>query len=202
MSTETEIKLKIKDREDFRRRLDVLAPVLLSGRHLEDNHLLDYPDGRVRAQYCMVRVRAAGEDSSMTFKGPARPAGVFKVREELETPVGDPAAALAIFAKLGMQVWFRYQKYREEYEVGGGAAGNEVVRLALDETPVGDYVEIEGPEPAIRRVAAALGFDEAEFLRDSYYSLYLKFCRNFDMEPGHMIFSAGPAGQDRPIEKG
>ncbi len=197
---ETEIKLKIKDPESFRRRVDELKPMLLSARHLEDNYLLDYPDGRLRGQSCVVRVRSAGANSSLTFKGPAQPTGVFKVREEIETPVADPAAALEIFARLGLQVWFRYQKYREELEVR--APGAAALRLALDETPVGDYAELEGPEPVIRRVAALLGFDESEFLRDSYYALYLKFCQSCDTQPGHMVFSAGHENPDRRVEKG
>jgi adenylate cyclase, class 2 len=200
VAIETEIKLKIRDPEEFRRSLRSLQPVLLAARHLEDNHLLDHPDGRIRAQYCMLRVRAAGANSSLTFKGPARPTGVFKVREEIETPIGDPAVVLAVFEKLGMQVWFRYQKYREEYEVRT-AAIDAPVRLAIDETPVGDYIEIEGPEDSIRAVAAEVGFDESEFLRDSYYALYLKFCRNLDIQPGHMIFSARQKDQGQASER-
>lgn len=203
MATETEIKLKIRDLEEFRQRLRGLRPAPLSARHLEDNFLLDHPDGRIRAQYCMVRVRSAGGNSSITFKGPARPNGLFKVREEIETPVGDAAAALMVFEKLGMQVWFRYQKFREEHEVTAGSPSGDLhVHLAVDETPIGDYIEIEGQEDAILAVAATLGFDESEFLRDSYYALYLKFCRNFDIQPGHMIFSARHNDQGEVIRRG
>ena len=198
MAIETEIKLKIKDPEEFRARLGGLRPARISERHLEDNYLLDHPDGRIRAQYSMLRVRSAGAVSSLTFKGPTRPAGVFKVREEIETPIADPAAALAVFGKLGMQVWFRYQKFREEYRVGDAESA---VHVAVDETPIGDYVEIEGPESAIRATAAALAFDESEFLRESYYALYLKFCRDFDIRPGHMIFSARQGGPDEAFER-
>lgn len=203
MTTETEIKLKIRDLEEFRRCLSGLHPVLLAARHLEDNFLLDYPDGRIRAQYCMVRVRSAGPNSSLTFKGPAKPTGAFKVREEIETPVGNPDAALAVFEKLGMQVWFRYQKFREEHEiVAGSPSGEFSARLAVDETPIGDYIEIEGPEDSIRAIARRLGFDESVFLRDSYYALYLKFCRDFDIRPGHMIFSARQKDQGEVTERG
>jgi len=62
------------------------------------------------------------------------------------------------------------------------------IHLAVDETPVGCYAELEGPEECIRQVAIKLGFAEAEFLRDSYYSLYIRFCKEQGETPGHMLF--------------
>ncbi len=202
MSIETEIKLKIRDCREFLDRLCAMAPKSVSERHLEDNYLLDFADGRMKAQYCLIRVRSAGAFSSMTFKGPARPTGPFKVREEIETPVQDGGAVLAIFDKLGLQTWFRYQKFRQEYSVCNPASPDEILHVALDETPVGDYAEIEGSEEGIRSLASALGFDESAFLRESYYALYLKFCRDFDIKPGHMIFSAGQPKGGGILEKG
>jgi adenylate cyclase class 2 len=189
LGTETEVKVSIHHPQQLMQRLAVIGPVLRSARHLEDNYLLDFPDGRIRSRYCVVRVRVAGEHSSVTFKGPARAEGLFKVREELESPVSDPMAVLAILDRIGLQIWFRYQKYRREYVIATPLDGE--AHLALDETPIGEYLEIEGSEQAIRSVAADLGFRESEFERDSYYALYLKFCRNFDIPPGHMVFSAG-----------
>ena len=52
--------------------------------------------------------------------------------------------------ELGLHVWFRYQKFREEFAA-------EDVTIALDETPVGTFVEIEGGERAIEFMARALG---------------------------------------------
>ena len=60
---------------------------------------------------------------------------------------------LAILSQLGFRVWFRYEKYREEFV-------KDDVILAVDETPVGTFVEIEGSEggrraPALRRSAGS-----------------------------------------------
>ena len=74
----------------------------------------------------------------------------MKVREELETVVGDGETCIRCFEQLGYHVWFRYQKYREEY------ARNDV-SIAIDETPVGVFVEIEGGEQGIGDMAQALG---------------------------------------------
>ena len=71
----------------------------------------------------------------------------MKLREELETVVGDGEVLLRVFEELGLHVWFRYEKYREEF-------AHEDVIVAIDETPVGVFVEIEGSEPGIATMAA------------------------------------------------
>lgn len=181
VSIETEIKVEIGDPEGFCRRLGALGAEALSARHFEDNHLLDFPDDGLRSRRCVLRVRIAGGRATLTFKGASRPGGIFKVREELETGLGDGAAALGILGRIGMRPVFRYQKYRREYGVGG-------VRVAVDETPIGNYAELEGPEKAIRALACALSFPERDFIRASYHSLYLEFCRQKGAAAGHMVF--------------
>jgi adenylate cyclase class 2 len=202
VSVEIEVKLLVRDLAEARQRINALEPVLLFPRQFEDNCLLDFPDGRIRSRSCMIRIRTAGENSKLTFKGPARPTGVFKVREEVETPIGDSGTALEIMGKIGLQIWFRYQKYREMYAVRSPGASREEAHISVDETPVGNYIEIEGSEQAIREIAGALGFKESEFLRDSYFGLYLKYCHDCDIKPGHMVFAAGQELTDLPARKG
>ena len=74
----------------------------------------------------------------------------MKIREELETVVGDGDVVLRVLEELGLQVWFRYEKYREEF-------AHEDVIVAIDETPVGVFVEIEGSEAGIASMAQTLG---------------------------------------------
>lgn len=100
----------------------------------------------------------------LTFKGAVQP-GVMKVREEFETTVSDPESLGRLLAGLGFTVWFRYEKYREEFAAPG-------VTVAVDETPIGTFVEVEGDEPGILRMVAALGRSEADFVRGSYRSLF------------------------------
>jgi adenylate cyclase class 2 len=181
MGTETEIKVKISDPAAFCLRLSTFGARALSERHFEDNHLLDFPDGRLMAGQCLIRIRQAMDQACITFKGRPRAEGLFKVREELETKLEDGAIALQILEKLGLSVCFRYQKYRREFAVGD-------VHVAVDETPVGNYVEFEGSEEGIRDLAAKMGIAEAQFLRASYASLYLDYCRQKGEAPGFMIF--------------
>lgn len=197
MSVETEVKVILEDAVEFRQRLSVLKPADLSPRHFEDNYLLDYPDGRIRSQGGLIRVRLTGHGCSLTYKGPPNPTGVFKSREELETRVEDGRIMLQVLEKLGLQIWFRYQKYRQEYLlVSGGIQGREV-QIAVDATPIGDFAEFEGSEESIRAVATELGFQESQFLRDSYYSLYARFCQDRGNPTTHMIFPPVPSVEAR-----
>ena len=125
-------------------------------------------------------MRTESGRSFVTFKGPVQP-GAMKVREEMETAAGDGEVLLRIFERLGFRVWFRYEKYREEY------AGDDLV-VAIDETPVGTFVELEGGEEAIRAMTEALGRTEADFVLDSYRGLFLQHKQKYGYETPHMFF--------------
>ena len=105
--------------------------------------LLDTDDEPLRRRGCALRVRTEGGKSLLTFKGPVQP-GSMKIREEHETVVGDGDVLQRVLEELGLHVWFRYEKYREEF------AAEDVI-VAVDETPVGMFVEIEGGETGITR---------------------------------------------------
>ena len=107
----------------------------------------------------------------------------MKLRDEHETRVENAQALLQAFDALGMRVWFRYQKHREEFSRPG-------LVVAIDETPVGTYVELEGDEDAILAMATALGRTPADFIVDSYYRLFMKRRDEFTLTGPHMLFSA------------
>ncbi len=117
----------------------------------------------------------------MTFKGPVQP-GTMKVRDEYETVVGDGHVLRHVFEELGFRVWFRYEKYREEYAA-------EDVTIALDETPVGTFVEIEGGESGILAMTQALGRSAADFILDSYRGLFVQHRERCGVTGAHMVFS-------------
>jgi adenylate cyclase class 2 len=181
VAIETEVKVRIGDPESICGQLMDLRAAVVSGRHFEDNCLLDFPDGTLQSERCLLRIRFADGKGILTFKGAPQANGIFKTREELETGIEDGAVVLQILERIGMLLSFRYQKYRREFLL-------ESVHIAVDETPIGNYIELEGSEDTIRRVAGKLGIDESLFLRLSYYSLYLEYCREKHKTPEHMIF--------------
>jgi len=188
LGVETEIKVRIGEPELFLAQLNKLRPILLSKRHFEDNFVLDFADGRLASGLCLLRVRVVDGPALLTFKGPPQPSGLFKIREELESSAADGQALLAILKRLGLRVSFRYQKYRREFRVSTGPGRRGEIHVVLDETPIGTFAEFEGSGAGIRKLARALGIREARFLRDSYASLYVDFCRKRKQAVRHMTF--------------
>jgi adenylate cyclase class 2 len=133
----------------------------------------------------VLRVRQESGTSLLTFKGPVQPS-VMKLREELETAVGDGTLMLRVLEELGFRVWFRYQKYREEFALEDIDVD---VIIAVDETPVGTYVEIEGGERGIATATGALGREAADYLLDSYRGLFVSHCQERGLPITDMIFA-------------
>lgn len=178
---EREIKLRFDSVERARAAIEATGATPLLGRRLQEDALLDDEDETLRRRGCALRIRSENGKSRITFKGPIQ-ASDMKVRDELETVVGDGALLLRIFEELGYHVWFRYEKYREEY------AQAEVI-VAIDETPVGVFVEIEGSESGITTMAAALGCGPDDYLVDSYRSLFLQLRAARGLAGTDMIFA-------------
>ncbi len=179
---EREVKLSFPSADAARAAVAAAGATPIRSRRLQDDALLDSTDETLRKRSCALRVRSDGGKSVLTFKGPVHP-GAMKLREELETIVGDGELVRRVLEELGFRVWFRYQKYREEF-----AAADVVV--AIDETPVGTFVEIEGGEDAILAMTAALGRTPADFILDSYRSLFLQRQQEFRIHGSDMIFAA------------
>ena len=129
---EREIKLSFASVEAARAAVLAIGATPLHGRRLQEDCLLDTTNDDLRRRRSALRVRQDGGRCLLTFKGPVQPASV-KVREEIETPVGDGTQLMKILGELGFHVWFRYEKYREEFAL-------DDCILAIDETPVGIFV--------------------------------------------------------------
>jgi adenylate cyclase class 2 len=177
---EREIKLRFDSVEEAREAVLATGASPLLGRRLQEDSLLDTDDEMLRRRRCVLRVRVENGKSRITFKGPVQPS-IMKLREELETLVGDGVMLLRILEELGLHVWFTYEKYREEFS-------HEDVIVAIDETPVGVFVEIEGGEQGITAMAEALGRSPADYVVDSYRTLFLKYREEFGLTGTDMVF--------------
>ena len=183
MSTTTlerEIKLRFASVEDARAAIIATGATPLLGRRLQEDSLLDTDDEQLRRRRCVLRVRVENGKSRLTFKGPVQQGGM-KAREEIETVVGDGSILLRVLEELGLHVWFRYEKYREEF-------AHEDVIVAIDETPVGIFVEIEGGEQGIATMAQALGRTPADYILDSYRGLFLQHRDAYKLTGPDMMF--------------
>lgn len=178
---EREIKLRFASVEEARAAVLAAGCSPLHGRRLQEDALLDTEDEQLRRRRCVLRVRVENGKSRVTYKGPVQPS-TMKLREEQETLVGDGEVLLRIFGELGLHVWFHYEKYREEFS-------HEDVVVAIDETPVGVFVEIEGGERGIESMATALGRSTADYLVDSYRSLFLQHRDQHGLSAPDMVFA-------------
>jgi adenylate cyclase class 2 len=181
VALEREVKLRFDSADLAREKILALGATPLHGRRLQEDCLLDTDDELLRRQRSVLRVRSEGGKSLLTFKGPVQP-GPMKLREEHETVVADGEMLLTILEQLGLHIWFRYEKYREEF------SGADVV-IAIDETPVGVFVELEGGEDAINDTARALGCTPADYITDSYRFIFLQHRDAHGIDGPDMVFA-------------
>jgi adenylate cyclase, class 2 len=179
---EREVKLRFPSADTARAAVLGAGMSPLRGRRLQEDTLLDTNKRALGRKGCTLRVRTEAGKSRITFKGPAQPS-IMKVREELETLIGDSEVLLEILGRLGFKPWFRYQKYREEF------SGEDVV-VAVDETPIGVYLELEGGEDGILAIARALGRGEADFIRASYLGLFEAWRAEHGQTGSDMVFES------------
>jgi adenylate cyclase, class 2 len=183
--TETEVKIRLPGASDIGERLRVVGFAISAPRVFESNTLYDTEQGELASKGMLLRLRHAGEHAVITWKGRGA-AGPYKSRPELETAIGSTEVLHQILTQLGYRRSFRYEKYRTEFTRGAEAAGV----VTLDETPIGDFLELEGPGEWIDETAAKLGFSRDDYILDSYGRLYVADCERRGVEPGHMVFAS------------
>jgi adenylate cyclase, class 2 len=214
MAQEIEIKLRIGDPPALKRVLKRLGARPVgggTGRVHEWNTLFDTPEGDRARRGQLLRIRTETPEPKsktgkggragrviLTFKRPVGPEGApsggshenhrHKVREELELEVSNAATLTKIFEGLGMHGWFRYEKHRTTFRFPSKTTWAKGLLIELDETPIGTFVELEGPPAAIDRAAKELGFSRQDYILQNYLSLYIEDCRRRGQEPKDMVF--------------
>ena len=175
---ERELKFATSDLEKLRDRLAEVEADRLAASAFEDNLVFDR-DGTLAASGCLLRMRQDRHGARLTFKGPAHFDGNIKVRKEFETRVTEMEEFEKILQALGYEIVRRYQKKREEWRLGG-------VTIALDHTPIGDFVEFEGE--SADRVARRCGFEPETAERRTYLELYDAHRRDNPTAAADMVF--------------
>ncbi len=183
MKFEIEIKLRLRNNlEKVRRKLQDVGFRVTAHRALESNILFDNSKRNLRRHGKLLRVRRMGNRTLLTFKGPSQP-GKYKKRPELEIGLPDSVGLDEILTHIGYHPVFRYEKFRTEY-----ARPSNSGKVLLDETPIGNFLEIEGSPRWIDQTARSLGFSPADYITRSYGYLYLAYCRERRVRPKDMLF--------------
>lgn len=181
---EVEVKLRVEAPAALKRRLKELEFGVAARRHFETNVVFDFADLRLRKARSLLRLRWEGRQCIVTFKGTPRPSASYKIRREIETEVEEGISVQRIFEALGLRAVFRYEKYRTAY----ARQDRKGPVLLYDETPVGNFVELEGPRKWIDRLANQLGYRRKDYITVSYATLYQEHCREKGIRPRDMVF--------------
>ena len=182
MPQEVEIKFRVEDVRALARKLREAGFRLKTKRTHEVNTLYDLPGGVLRANKQLLRIRKYGTKWTITHKsGTVRDR--HSSREELETVVADGEAMDAIFRALGYSPSFRYEKFRAEWSDGKG-------HVVIDETPIGNFCEIEGPATWIDRTAKKLGVKEKDYITKNYATLFAEWKQQNKSKAEDMTFNA------------
>lgn len=181
MPTETEIKLRLRD-SSVLQRIEAMGYKVRTPRELETDQLYDR-ESELRSTGQALRLRRRGSRCTLTYKGPAQRTP-HKTREEIECDISDGAAFELVLTKLGYQPSFRYEKYRTTY-----ADPAQPGIITIDETPLGEFLELEGLGEWIDSTALMLGYLRDEYITESYASLWRKHCEsNPQAVPSAMTF--------------
>ncbi|MES1262638.1 MAG: class IV adenylate cyclase [Acidobacteriota bacterium] len=183
-SQEVEVKISVGDAAKVRALLRQKGFRVRRARVLERNLVLDDEAGSIRERNLLLRVRTAGKLVTCTFKGRQVP-GPYKRREEREFHVDNLEECLALFAGLGLTPSFTYEKFRTEW-----ARPGEPGAVTFDETPIGIFIELEGPARWIDSTAKELGYSRADYITASYIRLFTEWCREFNLDSRDMKFGA------------
>lgn len=186
MSIETEIKFRVAGVAELEERLREAGFREQTPRAFESNVLYDTPDRQMRARTEILRIRNYAGKWTLTHKrlpdaGPGEDA--HKHRVETETEVSEGEALAEVFRSLGLVPAFRYEKWRSEWSDGEG-------HCVIDETPIGNFAELEGSPEWIDRTAVRLGVARSEYMTLSYGRLFEQWCTEHGSKACDLTFEA------------
>lgn len=187
---ETELKLYVPDLAAVAQRIEAAGGAVTAPRVLERNVRYDDAALSFNATGTVLRLRQDTR-ARLTYKDGERLYGAFgSSRFEAEVEVSDFETMETILGKLGYHPVMVYEKYRTTYALHDA-------EVTLDEMPYGNFVEIEGDEPGIKRCVEALGLQDARRMSASYTVLFWFVRQNMELEFTDLTF-ANFAGIDVP----
>ena len=186
MPVETEIKFRVADLAGLSARLVAAGFQVQTPRSFESNVLYDTADRQLRAKTEILRIRQYAGHTLLTHKrlpdvGPGE--DTHKHRIETETEVADGNALAQVFQSLGLTPAFRYEKWRTEWREGEG-------HCVVDETPIGNFCEIEGAPRWIDATAKKLGVTAADYITKNYAGLFQEWKEQTKNPAEEMTFGA------------
>jgi adenylate cyclase class 2 len=185
---EIEIKFRVEGLRALNHRLRQSGFRVLTPRTHEMNTLYDLPGQRLHKRGELLRLRKYGSKWTLTHKGKGK-VGRHKTRVENETQVADGIKMDIILRALGFAPSFRYEKFRAEWSDGTG-------HVVVDETPIGNFGEIEGPARWIDQTARHLRVPRDSYITETYAGLFFQWKQQTKSTAREMTY-ASVAGKAR-----
>ena len=179
---EVEIKFQVDDLAALNRRLRRLGFRLVTRPTHEINTLYDLAGLPLRRRGELLRLRQYGTEWVLTHKAKGK-RGRHKTRVEIETKVSDGRKMTTILKALHFHPTFQYEKIRAEWSDGKG-------HVVVDETPIGNFSEIEGSPRFIDKTARSLGIQPTDYITDTYTELFARWKRRTQNSAPVMTFAA------------
>ena len=178
---EVEIKFRIDDIEALTASLQTAGFHLVTPRTHEMNTLFDHGN-ELRRRGALLRLREYGPRWTLTYKDRSgKQSGRHKSRREIETKVENGDAMGRIIEAVGFSSSFRYEKFRSEWADSNG-------HVVIDETPIGNFGEIEGQAKWIDATAKRLNIPVKNYLKESYAELFAAWKRKTKSKAKEMTF--------------
>lgn len=184
MAREIEIKFRVHDQRALAHKLKAAGFRVVTRRTHELNTLYDLPGEVLRKRGQLLRIRKYGSDWTLTHKSGTK-RGRHSSRVELETKVADGKSLDAILRSLGYAPSFRYEKFRAEWSDSKGD-------VVVDETPIGNFCEIEGPPRWIDATAKRLQVKPPDYITKNYATLFSDWKKDTGSAATEMTFTAVP----------
>jgi len=162
--TEIEVKIKISDPKSLQKKIITQGAQLLSPRHLEENIFYDFPSQDLHKKRNALRLRRIHKKGYLTFKGPPQKSRKFKIREEYETEIKNVKQLQKILKNLGLNPVFQYKKHRTILK-------KKNLVVCIDETDIGNYIELEGEQNEIVKFSKGMGFSKNDFIKLDYVQM-------------------------------
>ncbi len=180
---EIEVKFEIGSAADFSEKILEAGAECVQPVQFERNLRFDDSNRTLFENREVLRLRDNGGKAILTYKADLSQSTKLADREEIETVVADFDQTKLILERLGYSVFFIYEKYRSVYSLRD-------TFIFADHTPIGDYVEIEGPdEGAIQKTAEVLGLDWETRIGKGYRALFIKWKTETGFAGRDMTFS-------------
>lgn len=171
---EVELKAVVDDLATRRRKIEDAGATLTFEGKLSDRRY-DVGTRELSTRDEVLRIRryesAGSTQTFLDWKGPTEIRDVYKVRDELSTPVGDFESLETILGQLGFDLVGEIDRTIAQYSLGGAT-------IRFETYPRMDVlVEVEGDPEAIESAIDALGIPRGTFSSDRLAAFVASFER-------------------------